>query len=441
MGDRAAAMAPAPSAADAAVAALDRPALRHMLADLLAVPSITGTDAESRAQQLMAQWYADAGLDVDLWRIDLAEVTGRPDFPGLEAPRDQAWGVTGTWTGSGGGQPDGPALILNGHVDVVPRGDLAQWTTDPFTPRFDAGTDGRESVYGRGAVDMKAGLVAALAAVRAVRSAAVPLRRSVQLQSVAGEEDGGLGTFATLLRGHTGDLAVIPEPTSGVVVCACAGALTFRLTIRGRATHASLRKQGVSAVEKLWPIWPALAALEERRNRDPHALMRHLDPPYPLSVGTVRAGDWPSSVPDLLVAEGRLGVALDEDVAAARRELSEAVARACAADPWLSDHPAEVEFFGGQFQPGQVGPDSPLVRLVSAAHERVAGAPAAVLGAPYGSDLRLFTRAGVPAVCYGAGAANQAHAPDEHVALAEVEQTAEALVRLIVAVCGPPTTG
>lgn len=419
------------------MAALDRPALRRLLADLIAVPSITGTDAESRAQHLMAQWYADAGLDVDLWPIDLPAVTARPDFPGLEAPRDQAWGVTGTWTGPAGGDLAGPTLVLNGHVDVVPPGDPGHWTTDPFTPRFAAGADGRESVYGRGAVDMKAGLLAALVAVRAVRSADVPMRGAVQLHSVAGEEDGGLGTFATLLRGHTADLAVIPEPTSGVVVCACAGALTFRLTIRGQATHASLRKQGVSAVDKLWAIWPALAVLEEQRNRDPHPLMGHLDPPYPLSIGTVRAGDWPSSVPDLLVAEGRLGVALGEDVAAARRELVDGVAAACAEDPWLAGHPAEVEFFGGQFRPGQIAPDAPLVRLMSAAHQRVAGAPAAVLGAPYGSDLRLFTGAGVPALCYGAGAANQAHAPDEHVALAEVEQTAEALVRLIVAVCGP----
>jgi len=425
-----------PAIVDDAVAALDLPSVGLLLAELIAVPSVTGSTGESRAQHLLAEWYADAGLVVDKWPIDLAAVTARPDFPGLEVDRSEAWGLVGTWAGPSGGPRTGPTLVLNAHVDVVPPGDLQQWTTDPFRPRVDAGADGQESLYGRGAVDMKAGLVAALVAVRAVRAAGVPLRGQVQLQSVVGEEDGGLGTFATLLRGHTGDLAVIPEPTAGAVVCANAGALTFRLTVHGQATHASVRKEGVSAVDKLWPIWTALHGLERRRNAGLHPLMAHLDPAYALSIGTVRAGDWPSSVPDRRVAEGRLGVALGEDVAAARQELVEEVAAACAGDAWLSEHPAEVEFFGGQFASGQVEPDAPLVHLVAEAHRQTAGAAPAVHGAPWGSDLRLFTAAGVPAVHYGPGATKQAHAPDEHVPLAQVRQTAQALVRLIVAACG-----
>lgn len=422
--------------ATAALAAAERDSAARLLAELIAIPSVTGTAAESRAQHVLAEWYADEGLSVDLWPMDLPAVTGSPDFPGMEAPRTEGWGLVGTWTGLGGGDRTGPTLVLNGHVDVVPPGDLGQWSADPFQPRVGEGADGRESVFGRGACDMKAGLVAALLAVRACRSAGVPLRGAIQLHSVVGEEDGGLGTFATLQRGYLGDLTVIPEPTSCQVVCATGGALTFRLTVRGRATHASWRKAGVSAVDALWPIWRALAALEQRRNVEVHPLMGHLDPAYPLSVGTLRAGDWPSTVPDLLVAEGRLGVALGEDVAAARQELRAAVAHACAGDPWLAEHPADVEFFGGQFAPGYTDPDSPLVRLVSDAHRQVTGAPPRVLGAPWGSDLRLFASVGVPVLHYGPGAARLAHATDEHVALDEVVRTAEVLVRLIVAVCG-----
>ncbi len=419
----------------AALAALERGSTAALLADLLAVASVTGTAEESRAQHLLAQWYADAGLDVDLWPLDLSALTAAPGFPGLEAPRTDGWGLVGTWTGPPGGGLPGPTLVLNGHVDVVPPGDPGQWSADPFQPRLAEGADGREAMFGRGAVDMKAGLVAALLAVRAVRAAGLPLKGRVQLQSVVGEEDGGLGAFATLQRGYTGDLAVIPEPTSCQVVCANGGALTFRLTVRGRATHASTRKFGVSAIDALWPVWRALAEFEQRRNARVHPLMQHLDPAYPLSIGTVTAGDWPSTVPDLLVAQGRLGVALGEDVPAARQAMHEAVAQACAADSWLAEHPAEVEFFGGQFAPGFTDPQSPLVQLVSTAHEEATGRPPAVLGAPWGSDLRLFAAAGVPVVHYGAGPAHLAHAPDEHVALADVVQTAEVLVRLIVAVC------
>ena len=73
----------------------------------------------------------------------------------------------------------------------------------------------------------------------------------------------------------------------------------------------------------------------------------------------MRAGDWASSVPDTLVAEGRYGVAVGEDVAAARRAFEEAIARAAAADPWLAGHPPEVEWWGGRFDPAVTEPRRP----------------------------------------------------------------------------------
>ncbi len=199
---------------------------------------------------------------------------------------------------------------------------------------------------------MKAGLVCQLHAIKALRAAGVMLRGRVQLQSVVGEEDGGLGTFATLRRGYRGDLAVICEATGGHLVTASAGALTFRLVVTGRSVHASARLEGVDAFDKYVPVHAALRRLEARRNRDPHPLVAGYRLPYPLSVGTLAAGDWASSVPDRLVAQGRLGVALGESVAGARAGLEQAVAEACAADPWLASHPVEVQWWGGQFAAG-----------------------------------------------------------------------------------------
>ena len=140
--------------------------------------------------------------------------------------------------------------MLNGHVDVVPPGDPQAWSTDdPFSGRI-AG----DVLYGRGACDMKAGLVAAMFAVRAVRRAGAPLRGDLLLACVPGEEDGGLGTYGMLRRGWRADACVIPEPTSLDLVPANAGALTFRLRVPGHATHASRRTEGVSAVEKFLPV-------------------------------------------------------------------------------------------------------------------------------------------------------------------------------------------
>jgi acetylornithine deacetylase len=201
--------------------------------------------------------------------------------------------------------------------------------------------------------------------------------------------------------------------------------------------HASVRTEGVDAIEKYVLVHTALRELEARRNGDPHPLMAHLSLPYPLSVGTLRAGDWASSVADLLVAEGRLGVALGEPVEAARAELERVVAEVCAADPWLSQHPVRVEWYGGQFASSVIDPDHALVSLVSGAHRRVTGRNPQVHGAPWGSDIRLLTGlAGVPAVHYGPGDVRKAHGPDESVPVTELVTVTRSLVMLIARACG-----
>jgi acetylornithine deacetylase len=283
--------------------------------------------------------------------------------------------------------------MFNGHLDVVPPGDPGAWSDDPYSGRL---VDGH--VYGRGACDMKGGVVAALAALRALRDAGVRLAGDVLFAAVVGEEDGGLGTYATLACGWRADACVITEPTGLDLLVANGGALTFRLRVPGRAAHASVRTTGISAIEKFQPVLAALRDLEASRNASVDPLMRRWSPAYPLEIGVVRAGDWSSTVPDLLVAEGRYGVALNEPVEAARASFEAAVAAASAADPWLAEHPVEVEWWGGQFASGRcVDPD--LVTRVRAA----TGAEPAAYGAPYGSDLRLLAAAGIPTLQYGPG--------------------------------------
>ena len=410
-----------------ALAAVEATSLVRLVQELVAVPTVTGSDAESEGQHRFERRLRAAGMDTDLWSVDLPATISHPDFPGMEAPREQAWGLVGSW---GGG--DGPTVVLNGHLDVVPIGDPALWTTGPWAGEV---RDGR--VHGRGACDMKGGLACQVIAVEALRAAGVRLRGTVQLQSVVGEEDGGLGAFATLQRGYCGDLAVISEPTSSALVTASAGALTFRLTVPGRSVHASMRTEGVDAVEKYLLVHQALRRLEAARNRDASPMMARYDVAYPLSVGTVRAGDWPSSVPDLLVAEGRIGVALGEPVQDARAALERCLAEVSAGDPWLRRHPVRVEWFGGQFASGQVDPDSPVARLVSSSHARLHGSRPDVHGVPYGSDLRLLTGlGGVPTVHYGPGDIRHAHAPDESVAVDELVAVTRTLVLLVATAAG-----
>ncbi len=400
--------------------ALDR------LVELIGIPSITGSAAESDAQHRLAGYFGPLGLDTDLWAIDLLEAKSHPDFPGLEAPRTEAWGLVGT-TGS----DDGPTLILNGHIDVVPPGDPSLWSGEPFHPRVEG-----DVVHGRGACDMKAGVAAALTAVKALQDSGVRLAGKLSLQSVVGEEDGGLGAWATLRRGHHGDAAVILEPTSGTVHTANAGALTFRIEVTGRAAHGATRELGVSAFEAFWPIHLALRELEAERNADTDLRLRGHDLPYALSIGTVHTGDWPSSVPDRLVAEGRYGVAIGEPSAAARKILEDRVVEACEKDPWLADHPATVTWSGGQFGSGTLPPGHPLLRWVQSAAADIRGVSPPEAAAAYGSDLRLYAAEDIPTVHFGPGDVRLAHSPREQVELSDVVSTARAVALLIVRTCG-----
>lgn len=421
-------MAPQRRAEARALESVDDGALVRCLEELLRVPSVSGTAEENDAQRWFEHAMREGGLETDLWEIPLAETLAHPDFPGAEVHRESALGLVGSW-----GAGSGPTLVLNGHIDVVPPGDLAQWRDRAAY----AGVTRDGAVYGRGACDMKGGLVCSLFAIQAVRAAGIRLRGRVLLESVVGEEDGGLGTFATLQRGYRGDAAIIAEPTDLAIIPACAGALTFRLRLAGRSTHASVRQEGVSVLEKFWLVWRALDALEVRRNAKKDVLFERFPLPFPLCLGTLRAGDWPSSVPDQLVAEGRIGVALGETIGDARRDLEEAIAAACAADPWLREHPVAVDWFGGQFASGQIPVDHPLVDLVSGAHATLAGVAPDIHGAPYGSDLRLMVGlGGIPTLHYGPGNVKHAHSPDEHVPVAHLRSVVRTMVLSILRFCG-----
>lgn len=406
--------------------AIDVDALVDTLSQLIAFDSSGGRETE--IQRFMAARLEDLGLETDVWEIDLAALSRDPSY-GAEIERERALGVVGSWGGSGGG----PRLVLNGHVDVVPAGDLDRWTVPPFAATV---ADGR--VYGRGAADMKGGLCCALAAVEALRRSGVELAGTVVIQSVVGEEDGGTGTLASVLRGHTGDAAVVLEPTELVVAPAQGGALSFRVRIPGRAAHGALRTEGVDPVEKLWPVHRALRALERRRNeRLRHPLFAHLEIPYPICVGKLSAGIWASTVAQELVLEGRYGVGIGERPEEARRELEEAIAAVAGGDPWLRDHPPVVEWWGARFEPAAIAPDHPLVTTLVDSFAAVSGRRPPVLGMPYGADMHLLVHRGeTPTVLFGPGDVRLAHAPDESVPIAELEIAAKTLAVMISRFCG-----
>ena len=418
----------------AVLAAISRERVTADLAALVAIPRVTGTPAEGVAVDLVASLLAAVGPAIAVERLDVDPVALARDaaFPGTEMPREVLPRVAGRVRAARPGR----RILLSGHLDVVPVGDPATWATPPFAPEVRDG-----AMVGRGACDMKGGVVAAVEALRALASIAggdgslpEPLAGGALFVGVPSEEDGGAGTLAAIRAGWTADAAVVTEPTRLRIVTAGAGAITFRLAVPGRAAHASTRLEGVSALEKLEVLHAALRADEGRRTAaesDPRMLALGL--PYPTILGTVRGGEWASTVPDLVVAEGRYGVRLGQDSSGAFAELRAVIERACAADDWLRDHPASVEVVGGRFDPVDLAADDPLPASLARVVADVDGSAAPTVAVPYGSDMRLWVRVGgTPCVLFGPGDVRDAHAANESVSIDEVVRCARVLAAWLV---------
>jgi len=405
------------------VADIDRDRLIDDLETLVRIESITGSEEN------IADWAAGAllelGLRVEVARSDLERLRDDPAWPGEEMERTTLPIVVGR-----AGSADGRRLILSGHLDVVPPGDPASWTVDPW------GAEIREDrLYGRGACDMKGGVAAILAAVRSlgVDGSLHRLDGELMVVLVPSEEDGGQGTLGAIRSGATADMAIITEPSQLDVVVAHAGAITFRLTVPGRAAHASQRREGISALDKLFELTRALEGDERRRNEaETDPLMTALGLPYPTIIGIVEGGEWASTVLDKVVAYGRYGVKLGQSPAEAEADLRAAIAEACATDRFLRDHPATVEITGGRFGSARVPSDHPLPTGLADVVERVTGRRPALLGEPYGADMQMFVNHGdTPCVIFGPGDVRVAHSADEHVPLDEVETCARVLAEWV----------
>ncbi len=411
-----------------------RSEMAAFLARLVQYSSLPGK--EQAAQHFYTEKLHSLGLNPGILVSRKEELQSHPAFCDDGVPFDERINVVGRWqaTANKSGKKDAPrTLILNGHMDVVPIGHESLWSASPWSGEV---KDGK--LYGRGSCDMKAGLTANVFAVQALQAMGFRPAADVLLESVIGEESGGVGTLTTIVKGFKADAAVITEPTCLRACPIQSGALTFRIKVPGRAIHACMKPHGVSAIEKFYLVLQQVQDLERRRH------LQYKNPLYedseniaPISFGTIQGGDWPSTVPDEVVVEGRLGVLPGETIDDARRAMSAALARAVQLDAWLKEHPPKIEWFEGQFESGQTPLADPIVSSVLQCHAEVLGRTTQLRGVTYGSDLRLFTNhAGVAAVLYGPGNIAQAHTVDEWVDLKEVFSAAKVLAYLITQWCG-----
>ncbi len=391
------------------------------LRKLVSIPSVTGN--EGQAQDFLRQNYETLGLDVRVLYADRAKVSSHPAFCDSGKPLAGRPNIIGILEGD----PKKKSLILNGHVDVVSPEPVAQWKHDPWGGEVEG-----NKLYGRGAADMKGGLVANLFALKALRQIGLQPGGTVMLQSVVEEEDGGGGgALACFMEGYTADGMIVTEPAAWVTV-ALAGILRCMVRVKGKSAHPAQSHLGVNAIGKAFPIYQALEQLDARRKAEAKfPLFQDSVPGSPachLIVGTLRAGDHIATVPGFAELGVRVGFIPGETRQKIRDLVEGTIREAANRDPWLRDNPPEVEWLPFQAEPFYQNPDHPFVKTVISSAQAVAGGAGEVKprGATWTEDTRFAPGFGFPALSMGP-TGERPHGVDECVDLDSMMRLVKAL--------------
>jgi acetylornithine deacetylase len=311
------------------------------------------------------------------------------------------------------GPADTPALMLNGHLDVV---GVDGMTHEPFAAEVRG-----NRIYGRGSADMKGGLAAICAA--ALEGVGSGAKRQILVTAVVDEEYESLGMRALLASGVSADAAIITEPTRLAICPAHRGFAWFDVSLRGRAAHGSRYDIGVDAITHAGLLLAELEQLERTRDSGPrHPLLGRGS----LHASKIHGGVGMSTYPeacDLAIERRTLP---GESTEKAMAEIVDACARVKARH---ANFDAKVTLTTAQL-PSEVPPDAPIVRRLRRALERE-NVPIRIEGFSAWTDAALLNEAGIPAICFGPGDISMAHAAEEFVPVEEIGLATRVLARVV----------
>jgi acetylornithine deacetylase len=393
--------------------------MEALLVELVETPTELGH--EEPGQAIMARAFGECGLEPRDIVLDARALRDHAHASPFTWEVSDKRNVAATWHGTGGGR----SLILGGHIDVVPPADAGLWTHPPYRPVRDG-----DWLYGRGAGDMKAGLVAMTGAVRALREAGYSPAGDVHLLSVVEEECTGNGALQCLIDGVAADACVLTEPHPDHLTIAQVGVLWFHVDIHGAPAHAARMALGHNAIEAAYEVLAELRALERELNAAPPPPFDAFEHPINLNPGIIAGGDWTSTVAAQCTLSCRLACYPGDDPYDLRERIEAAVAHA-AGDGFM----AAVRYDGFTCEGATVSPDEPLVEVLSDAYAAVHGQRPALEATTATTDARHFVRAGIPAVCFGPRA-EQIHGVDERVSIASMTDCARVLAEFTTAWCG-----
>ena len=415
-----------------------RDELIKLTVDTVKIPSVNPTypgivreeviGGETRVNEYLKPVMEAIGLKTDLWE----EEEGRAN-------------LVGVYKGTGGGK----SHIFNGHVDVVPPGPEEKWTMAGAW----SGEIAEGKILGRGTADMKGGNAAAIIALKALLNAGYKPKGDVIIEDVVGEEmmNTEAGTGAVIKRGYKADAAIVVEPSAPPyrlgLIPVSPGVFYMVCTIKGKATHSSLRDEliraggrgaevGVSSIDKAFIIYEGLRKLEEEWGQTKSHPLFTRPGHFTLHPGFITGG--PSGafvISEESVIAYAIWHAPQDSEEQVKKEVEDQIARFAQTDPWLRENPPKVEWLLW-WPPYDVPVDAPICKTIAAAYESVMGKPVKYHGFAAVDDAAFLNRAGIPAVSIGAGDIFVAHAPNEYVEIAELVDATKIYALSIVEWCG-----
>lgn len=377
------------------------PHLLQMLGQLIAAPSISSTTPEHDMGNLsvitlLAEWLTNLGF-----RTEIMPIPGYPGKANLIATLGQ---------GPGG-------LVLSGHTDTVPCNEEL-WKSSPFTL-----TERDNRLYGLGTCDMKGFFPIAIEAAQQFIN--TPLTAPLIILATADEESSMSGAQALVDAGKPkARYAVIGEPTDMTPIRMHKGMMMESIRITGSAGHSSDPSLGANALDAMHSVLSELVKYRAHLQKNYQNSSFSVNTPT-LNLGCIHGGDNPNRICGQCELEYDVRPLPGMDLSLIREDISKRV------------RPIE-DTFGVRIDcrplfPGipsfETSQNASLVKMA----ERLTGHTAEAVA--FGTEAPFLQALGMETIVMGPGSINQAHQPDEFLALDQIKPTVEILKKLIQRYC------
>ncbi len=408
----------------------ERDYMLETLTDFVACPSFSGQ--EEQAAEFMEGALSALGLSLRRIPLVTDQISSLSMYSPATSPDNARYSLLATHVpNSPATQRAGRSVLFNGHMDIVPTGPESLWSSAPLKARIEG-----DLVFGRGAGDMKAGIVCAMTALKALQRLGLQPAGKLAINTVLEEENTGNGTLACLSQVRDFDTVIIPEPFDETLMAAQVGVLWCQFELTGKPAHAAYATTGVNPIAASIAIYQEFKKLEAAWNapEQRHPLYREHAHPINFNLGYINGGEWTSSVPCTCSMAIRVGFYPGVSVDEVKQQVAEVAERALAS---LPNNLSLTITHRGFHAPGcTFDLEHESMQLLAAAHEKINGAKPRAVALTATTDARFFRLdANMPVTCYGPKADN-IHGVDESVSIASMTRVATVMAQFIVDWCG-----